>query len=166
MTNKENTADSILDNDTETTKFDPSKSEEVKLWAQNQYTEAVKYCSKNHLPIDHLQQHKSSVLPPVLAIWNIKLSTKPASEVWVIGGEVSMDHISTDVAPTAREALRHFSLSWQMKAATLERNLENSSSNLDPEQQKKVIQTLITEAEAIYDLYEDDKLWKQHQSPT
>ncbi|HFB64491.1 MAG TPA: DUF4826 family protein [Aeromonadales bacterium] len=141
--------------------FDPNNSEDVKRWGQEQYAQVMKYCNKNLLTIDHLQQSKSSVLPPLLAIWNIKLLTKPASEIWVIGGKVSMDHVSTEVASNAREALRHFSLSWQMKASTLERNLQSASNNLDLEQQKKVIQTLITEAEAIYDLYADDNLWKQ-----
>ena len=140
--------------------FDPTNKEHVKRWGQEQFTQAVKYCSKHFLPIDHLQNSKSSILPPVLAIWNIKLQTKPATEIWVIGGLVSMDHVSTDVAPTAREALRHFSLSWQMKAATLEKNLESTANNRDQAQQKKVIQTLIQEAEELYDLFADDNLWK------
>ncbi len=169
MTTKKTDTEQTVDNTSgdeaisvpETASFDPNNSEDMNRWGQEQYTQAMKYCNKNLLPVDQLQQEKSSVLPPVLAVWNIKLLTKPASEVWVIGGKVSMDHVSTDVAPTARDALRHFSLSWQMKASTLERNLQSTSNNLDPEQQKKVIQALIMEAEAIYDLYADDNLWKQ-----
>ncbi len=141
--------------------FDPNNEAEVNRWGQEQYAEALKYCQKNLLPVEKLVQSKSSVLPPIIAVWYIKLTTKPSSQVWVIGGKVMMDHVDVTVAPSAREALRHFSLSWQMKASTLEHNMQSATNNLDPEQQQKVIKTLIMEAEALYDLYLNDKLWHQ-----
>lgn len=139
--------------------FDLNSEEDNQRWGQEQYAKVQKYCQKNQLPIQQLDQTKSRVLPPIIAIWNVELATKPASTVWVIGGEVMMDHVSTKAAGTPREALRHFSLSWQMKSSTLERTMNPSLPEAEKEQQQKVIEKLINEAEALYDLYANDQLW-------
>ncbi len=138
----------------------PLSAEETRNWNQEQYLAAMKYCQKHQLPIGNFDKKESRVLPPVLAVWKVHLDTKPAQSIWVIGGEVLMDHVDASVSPDARSVLRHFSLTWQMKATQLENALqENSSGNLDKEQQQKVISTLIEKAEALYELAENKDIW-------
>ncbi len=139
----------------------PPNQDDFKKWNQDNYVEAMKYCDKHGLKVEKFDQKQSRVLPPVLAVWKIDLATKPKTSIWLIGGEVMMDHVDTSIAPSAREVLRHFSMSWQLKANQLEKVLEtNSSGNLDIEQQRKVIDTLISKAEALYDMYSNDQAWK------
>ncbi len=153
-------ADNMNSDQIQADPVDLNDEEQFRRWSQNQYTRLVKYCDKHAIPVARVQQRKSRVLPPLVAIWNVKLNTKPASEKWVITGEVSSDHIPGEVASTAREALRHFSLSWQMKAATLERNMSQAHLLPDPEQQSRVINNLIQDAEKIYELYDANQLWQ------
>ena len=134
--------------------------DDFKKWNQSNYVEAMKYCDKHGFKVEKFDQKQSRVLPPMLAVWKIELATRPKSSIWVIGGEVMMDHVDAGVAPNAREVLRHFSMSWQLKAEQLQKALDtNSSGNLDVEQQKQVIDTLISKAEALYDMYSNEKAW-------
>jgi hypothetical protein len=136
--------------------------EESKKWSQQHYLEAMKYCNKHNLKVINFDQPNSRVLPPVLAIWRINLATQPKSSIWLIGGgKVMMDHVDVSMAKNARDALRHFSMSWQLKASQMETTIAaNSSGNLNIEQQQKVISVLINEAEALYTLYADEQTWK------
>ncbi len=135
--------------------------EESNEWAQKQYIDAMKYCHKHDLKVKNFDQPNSRVLPPVLTVWRINLDTQPKSGVWLIGGgKVMMDHTDSSMAENARDALRHFSMSWQLKASQMEAAIEtNTAGGLDIEQQQKVIQTLISEAEALYALYANEKAW-------
>ncbi len=137
-----------------------SNEDDFKQWNQDNYIEAMKYCDKHGLKVEKFDQKQSRVLPPVLAVWKINLVSQPKSSIWLIGGEVMMDHVDAAIAPNAREVLRHFSMSWQLKASQLEKVLEtNSSGNLDIEQQRKVIDTLISKAEALYEMYSNKQAW-------
>jgi len=137
-----------------------SNQDDFKKWNQSNYVEAMKYCDKHGFKVEKFDQKQSRVLPPVLAVWKIELSTRPKSSIWLIGGEVMMDHVDAAVSPNAREVLRHFSMSWQLKANQLQKALEtNSSGNLNVEQQTQVIETLISKAEALYEMYSNDQAW-------
>ena len=146
---------------TNTTKT-PSKtvSKEERAWNKEQYMKAIKYCQKNQLIVDKFDPNNSRVLPPMLAVWKVKLNSKPASSVWIIGGEVLMDHVEASVAPDARSVLKHFSLNWQLKAAQLETDMANNvHQNLDKDKQQEVIDTLISKAETVYQLAQDNSIW-------
>ena len=142
------------------TTVEASNQDDFKKWNQSNYVEAMKYCDKHGFKVEKFDQKQSRVLPPVLAVWKIELATRPKSSIWLIGGEVMMDHVDATVAPNAREVLRHFSMSWQLKANQLQKALEtNSSGNLDVEQQTQVIDTLISKAEALYEMYSNEQAW-------
>ncbi len=134
--------------------------DDERAWNKEQYMKAMKYCQKKQLVVDKFDSNNSRVLPPMLALWKVNLKTKPASSIWVIGGEVLMDHVEASVASDARSALKHFSLNWQLKAAQLEKDLENNvHKNLEKSQQQEVIDTLVSKSETLYQLANDNSIW-------
>ena len=92
----------------------------------------------------------SRYLVPLFALW--KLTSLDGKKFWVLCGDLPSDHSSFDVAPNAREALRHFSLKWQMQAENL------LQANTD--EQNNFANLLIGRAEGLYKLYNDESLWK------
>ena len=135
-------------------------AEDAKRWNQQQYAEALRYCQRNQLSVAEFDKQNSRVLPPLLAVWKVKLAGKTPQSVWIIGGKVMMDHADASVATNAREVLQYFSLAWQLKAERLRQQLEDDQHGLlDREAQEKIINTLITKAESLYELYRDDNLW-------
>ncbi len=121
-----------------------------KEWIREQYQVATKYLAQKGLVTNSVAVEESRYLVPVLAVWKITLMDK--TKCWVVCGDLPTDHSNIDVAPNAREALRHFSLKWQMQA-------ENLFKSADKEQ-AKFAQLLISRAEALYDLCEKDDLWQ------
>ena len=61
------------------------------------------------------------------------------------------DHNTFDVAPNAREAVRHFSFKWQMQAEGL---IETGDK-----EQEEFAKLLIGRAEGLYSLYQKEELW-------
>jgi hypothetical protein len=84
-----------------------------------------------------------------MSVW--KLKVLDGSYLWVVCGDVPSDHNKIDVAPNAREAVRHFSFKWQMQAE----NLFNSG---DKEQQE-FAKFLVSRAEGLYEMYQQETLW-------
>ncbi len=139
---------------------DYSNQEAFRKWSQKHYAEAMNYCQRKQLQIDHFIKADSRVLPPVLAVWKVELAERPKRRLWVIGGDVMMDHVDAAAATSARDVLRHFSLAWQLRADQLEQSLAQAASGFrDDVKQREVIDTLIVKAEALYDLYTNDQLW-------
>lgn len=137
-------------------------AEDAKRWNQQQYAEALRYCQRHQLMVAEFDKQNSRVLPPILAIWKVKLTTREPSSVWIIGGKVMMDHADASVAKTARDALQYFSLAWQLKAERLRKQLEADKHGLlDRAEQEKIINTLIAKAESLYELYQDDNIWRE-----
>lgn len=123
--------------------------EEQQQWIREQYQGATKYLAQKGLVTKSVITEESRYLVPVLAVW--KLAMIDGSKCWVLCGDLPTDHCNVDVAPNAREALRHFSLKWQMQAENL--------LQAGAEAQNEFAQLLISRAEGIYKLYEDDALW-------
>ncbi|WP_406667534.1 DUF4826 family protein [Gallaecimonas sp. GXIMD1310] len=110
--------------------------------------------SKGILP-QTVRQSESRILPPYVGIW--KLTAKAEGRVgdfWVISGDLPSDHVSVKTCASARDALRHFSMQWQLKAE----NIANGPGRTD-KVQMDFANLLISRAEAIYHLYNDDRLW-------
>jgi hypothetical protein len=137
------------------TPLSPEEQEKkAQEWTRNQYAEVQRYCSKNQFQIKQIVQPESRLLPPLLAVWKVELNDVDVKAIWVIGGEVPTDHVALSAAKTAREAMRHFSMSWQLKATQIEGEAEGNASKM------KYVQTLIKSAEGVYQLAAEDKLWQ------
>ncbi len=123
-------------------------------WNRAQFVEAQRYCSKNQFNVKEFVQNESRTLPPVLALWKVKLKDADVKSVWIISGEVPTDHVATTAAATAREAIRHFSMKWQLKAEQLRGEAQGNPTK------ESYVNKLVQSAEGIYPFYENDQLWQ------
>jgi len=133
---------------------------EFKIWSQKEYVKINKFCNSKGHQVAGIVQSRCQSLPPVLGLWYVKTQDKKV-DLWCVAGEFPTDLASSKVAENAREALRYFSMSWQLQSAKLEDGLAEGKVTLqDKETQEKFIKELTTRAESLYDLYSNDKLWK------
>jgi len=123
--------------------------EEQQEWIRARYQDATKYLADKGLVTTSVTDDVSRYLIPFLAVWKLNLIDK--TSVWVITGDLPSDHIDISLAKTAREAVKHFSFKWQMQAD----GLINSN---EPEQ-VRFGKLLISRAESLYQLSEEDKMW-------
>jgi hypothetical protein len=123
---------------------------EQQQWTRDQYQVATKYLAEKGIVTDSVQVEESRYLVPLLALW--QLTSLEGKKFWVLSGDLPTDHSNFEVAANARDALRHFSLKWQMQSENLLRS--------DIKEQKDFAHLLISRAEGIYKLCEDDSLWK------
>lgn len=123
--------------------------EQQQQWIKTQYQVATKYLAEKGVITQSVQVEESRYLVPILALW--KLTSIDGKKFWVLCGDLPSDHSSIDVAPNAREALRHFSLKWQMQAE----NLLQAKNK----EQNEFAHLLIGRADGLYKLFNDEKLW-------
>jgi hypothetical protein len=124
--------------------------EQHQHWIKKQYQLATKYLAEKGVITESVQVEDSRYFVPLLALW--KLTSRDGNKFWVLCGDLPSDHNSVDVAPNAREALRHFSLKWQMQAEKL---LQAKN-----ETQNEFADSLISRADGLYKLYNDESLWQ------
>ena len=138
-----------------------AKPQDDKSWAQNEYAKVLKYCAEKGLQIKRVEQKNCRILPPLVGLWWVKLADKELPDLWVITGDLPTDHLSVKVADNARDAMRHFSMSWQMKASQLEEGLAAGKPTLgDAKTQQDYIGYLISRAEGLYELHGKDEFWQ------
>ncbi len=118
-------------------------------WVREQYQSATKYLATKGLVTDSVVVEDSRYLVPVLAVWKLKMLD--GTFFWVISGDLPTDHNAIEVAPNAREAVRHFSLKWQMQAENL--------LNTGDKEQEEFAKLLISRAEGLYGMHQQEKLW-------
>jgi hypothetical protein len=132
-----------------TSKVEMTEAEQQQ-WVREQYQVATKYLAEKGLVTQSVKVEDSRYLIPILAIW--KLTLIDGTKYWVLCGDLPTDHSSIDVAGTAKEALKHFSLKWQMQAENL--------LKANTKEQNDFAQLLISRAEGIYNICENEKLWE------
>lgn len=124
--------------------------EQQQQWIKEQYQSATKYLAEKGIVTNSVTVEDSRYLVPLLALW--KLTSLGGKKFWVLCGDLPTDHSSIEVATNARDALRHFSLKWQMQAE----NLLQAKNK----EQHDFAQLLIGRADGLYKLYEDESLWQ------
>ncbi|MBI2380088.1 MAG: DUF4826 family protein [Gammaproteobacteria bacterium] len=130
-----------------------------RAWEQSQYARALKYCTDKGLRVVQLDKRNSRVLPPYVALWLVSVSDY-ADKIWVLTGDLPADHVSSKAAAKARDALKHFSLSWQLKAESLGAELRAGRFSLgSAENQAKYASLLVHRAHHLYVLTEEEGLW-------
>lgn len=123
--------------------------EQQQQWVREQYQVATKYLAGKGFVTDSVVVEESRYLVPLMSVW--KLKVLDGNYFWVICGDLPTDHNLFEAAPNAREAARHFSFKWQMQAENLLKS--------DNKEQIEFAQLLISRAEGLYEMYEQDKLW-------
>ncbi|NRA82914.1 MAG: DUF4826 family protein [Gammaproteobacteria bacterium] len=123
-----------------------------KQWMNDSFQACNKYLAEKGILTSKVLVEQSRYLAPIVALWKVK--AQDGSLIWVITGKVPSDHVAASISSDPREILRHFSLTWQMKA----QNIIDLNSN--DKVQNDFAQLLIKRAEGLYELFEDDKLWQ------
>lgn len=141
----------------------PSKEQvqkNINRWNQEEIIKVQKFCSAKNIQLKGVKEDKCQVIPPHIGIWYITTSVK-GEDYWVVSGDYPTDLAPKNVAKNARQVLRHFSMSWQLKAANLEAELAAGNipqSNIQT--QEKIVQELTEKAESLYKLMVNEKLWE------
>jgi uncharacterized protein DUF4826 len=129
-------------------------------WAQKEFVRISKFCATKGYNITGIEQPRCQLLPPLIGLWYAKTSEKNV-DLWVISGDFPTDMAKSDIAKNAREAMRHFSMSWHIQAARLEDGIAEGRIELqDEETQSKFAADLTSRAESLYDIFNSDELWK------
>ncbi|MFT6268981.1 MAG: hypothetical protein ACJAVV_001799 [Alphaproteobacteria bacterium] len=126
--------------------------EELSNWVREQFQRANKHLAEKGILFDTVVTEESRYMAPDVAIWKIKDTKKDL--YWVISGDLPADALPVSTANSAREAIRHFSLSWQLKAENI---LSMASSD---DTQKDFAAILTQKAEMLYELQDNEEWWK------
>lgn len=127
--------------------------EQLQAWVRTKFQEANKFLAEQGIISDQILSKDSRYLAPLVAVW--KFSTTDKHKVWVINGDVPTDMVTEKVAQSAREAVRHFALNWQLKADAILHSEQPS------QEQRNYANYLINRAENLYQLGEQEALWEQ-----
>ncbi|WP_028767059.1 DUF4826 family protein [Shewanella fidelis] len=131
------------------------QEQQIQEWTRAQFQKANKFLAEKGIMPNKVYAEESRYLAPYVALWKID-SKKPTKKTyWVMSGDLPSDYVEVSVAATAREALRHFSMMWQMKAE----NIQRSGLTKDPAQ-AKFAQLLVSRAESLYKMQADDSIWQ------
>lgn len=148
-------------------KLDKPGRKELDAWIKKQLDTAVRKLM-NQGAIDSLivEAKPAWVLPFQILIGKIRAQDHSQDFEWFICGEVPTDYLEAAVASTPRETARHFVMKWQLAAARHQEKLAQDPTAATPEsQQEDPGGQLADQAEALYSVVEDDRLWLQQNSP-
>lgn len=127
--------------------------EQLQEWVRTKFQEANKYLAEQGIISDQVMTKESRYLAPFVAVW--KFTTTETHKLWVINGDVPTDMVNEKVAKSAREAVRHFALNWQLKAEAI------MQADQPTQEQRNYATYLVNRAENVYQLYEQENLWQQ-----
>ncbi|MFQ3192233.1 MAG: hypothetical protein ACI936_003385 [Paraglaciecola sp.] len=125
--------------------------EQLSAWVKEQFQRANKHLAEKGVLFDTVVTEESRYLAPFVAIWKIK--ALDGQYFWVISGDVPADFMPYKSEKNPRDALRGFSFRWQLQAD----NILNSGTN--DKTQHDFADRLIAKAEAVYELFSNDKAW-------
>ncbi|MCC2615326.1 DUF4826 family protein [Aestuariibacter halophilus] len=128
--------------------------QQLQEWVRAQFQKANKFLAENGVLFDAVITEDSRYLAPYLALWKIKAQDK--SMYWVMAGDLPTDFMAYGNASTARDALRHFSMSWQVKAENIRRTAADDKTQL------AFAQLLEARAENLYTMSQQDSLWENN----
>ncbi|RYV01562.1 DUF4826 domain-containing protein [Shewanella sp. OPT22] len=126
-------------------------------WIRAQFQKANRFMAEKGVIPSKVLDKESRYLAPYMAVWKMESKQPSKKTYWVMSGDLPSDMVDVNVAKTAREAVRHFSMTWQLKAE----NLIRSGVTRDATQ-AKYADLLISRAQSLYQMQEDDKLWGEN----
>ncbi|WP_333796503.1 DUF4826 family protein [Rheinheimera sp.] len=125
--------------------------DQINEWVRQQFQKANLHLAEQGIVMDNVAVQESRYLPPYVAVWKINALNRQG--YWAISGDLPTDYLEASGAIDAREALRAFSLRWQMKAQQL------MNAGVQDQTTADYIQLLISRAHSLYDLFESENLW-------
>jgi hypothetical protein len=132
--------------------------QERSQWVQAQFRKANEYLASKGILPDQVVVKESRYLAPLIAVWKIK--SQDRKEYWVLSGDLPTDHLAVSAAPDAKEAIRAFSLNWQLKAQQI------IDSGTTDKTQQDFANLLISRAHGLYDLFDQDEIWQAQPEQT
>ncbi len=120
-------------------------------WVRAQFQKANQYLAEKGILPDNVAVSESRYLTPLMAIW--KITAQDRKQYWVISGDLPTDHMAVSAAKDAREAVRAFSLHWQLKAEQI------MNSGAIDKTKVEFANLLINRAHGLYDLFDKEELW-------
>ena len=134
----------------------PEEMEKLRQeWVRTQFQKANRFLAEKGVIPSKVLADESRYLAPYLAIWKLESKRPTTKTYWVMSGDLPSDFVDVKVAKTARDAVRHFSMMWQMQAE----NLIRSGATRRDATQAKFAQLLVSRAESLYRMHNDEKLW-------
>ncbi len=142
---------------------DPAREAFVR-WVREQHDQMARYAVRGELIGDDAEGLPIWSVPHQVFLGRFYDKAAPTGGYWYISGAVPSDHIAVDLASDARQALRHFSLKWQLQAAQIE---EGAAADGDqPVDFANVADNLSRNAEMLMTLADNDGLWHNIVDPT
>ncbi|MCF6263743.1 MAG: DUF4826 family protein [Xanthomonadales bacterium] len=137
--------------------------EELDAWVKKNLNAAVhKLMARGNIDSLVVEGKAAWVLPFQVLIGKIRAKDQSGDFEWFICGEVPTDYLESAVAETPREIARHFAMKWQLNASRfLSESPEQNSNQIT---QDTVAKNLIRNAEDLYSLAEDDRLWLEQKT--
>ncbi len=133
----------------------PEQLEQMRAeWVREHFQKANRFMAEKGIIPSKIHDKESRYLAPCMAVWKMETKQPTKKTFWVMSGDLPSDMVDANVAKTAREAVRHFSMTWQLKAE----NLIRSGATRD-ETQAKYANLLVARAQSLYQMQDDDKLW-------
>ncbi|MDP4528397.1 DUF4826 family protein [Alkalimonas delamerensis] len=125
-------------------------------WVRTQFQKANEYLGSKGILPDQVLVKESRYLVPLVAIWRIK--SQDRKEYWVLTGDLPSDHMPFSAATSPKEAIRAFSLHWQLKAQQILDTQQGDKTQLD------FANLLIGRAQSLYELFNNEAMWQSSQS--
>lgn len=125
--------------------------QQIAQWQRDTFENSQKHLASKGIIPQSVFDKESRYLAPFFAVWKIK--SQNGKSYWVISGRLPTDHVEVTAAATARDAIRHFSLLWQLKAD------EIVQSGIKEQTQLDFANLLVNRAHGLYEFYEKDELW-------
>ncbi|VEL96711.1 uncharacterized protein DUF4826 [Alteromonas sp. 76-1] len=138
----------MTDNTPQNEMTDQQRSE----WVREQFQKANKHLAENGVLFESVVTNESRYLVPYLAVWKIKDTNN--AMYWVMSGDLPTDFIADSMATSARGAIKHFAMQWQLKAANLRASESADASSLE------YAELLESRAEGLYAIQNQDELWQ------
>lgn len=134
---------------------------ELDTWTKKNLNDAVrKFIKQGNIDSLLVEAKPAWALPFQILIGKIRAQGQTKGFEWFICGELPTDYLASSVASTPRETAKHFAMKWQLAAARRKASSgqDLSAATPDPQQVDSGDQ-LAGQAEALYEVVEDDRLW-------
>jgi hypothetical protein len=121
------------------------------VWQRECFQKAQKHLAEKGIMPKTVIEKESRFLAPLCALWKFKAQN--GTDYWVITGRLPTDHAAASAAKDARDALRYFSLQWQLKADQI------MSTQVRDKTQVDFANLLINRAHGLYEMHDNEQLW-------
>lgn len=133
-------------------------------WVREQHELMASYAVRRELIGEDAEGVPVWSIPHKVFLGRFYDKATPEQGYWYVAGGVPSDHISSHLAGNARDALRHFSLKWQLQAAQIEESAASDDGDHPPDF-ANVAQNLSRSAEVLMACAENEDFWRDNNVP-